>query len=78
MGDGDEDSEMGCLQCFGRFRIGTIYLDSRDIVTAEVFLHQVAPGLLAQCVNSARHLYVFQFSEFDFWNSFIVFLWSYM
>ena len=31
-----------------------------------------------QCVNSARHLYVFQFSEFDFWNSFIVFLWSYM
>ena len=35
-------------------------------------------GRKAQCVNSARHLYVFQFSEFDFWNSFIVFLWSYM
>ena len=31
---------------FERFRIGTIYLKSRDIVTAEVFLHQVAPGLL--------------------------------
>ena len=28
---------------FERFRIGTIYLKSRDI---EVFLHQVAPGLL--------------------------------
>ena len=31
---------------FKRFRIGTIYLKSRDIVTAKVFLHQVAPGLL--------------------------------
>ena len=31
---------------FERFRIGTTYLKSRDIVTAEVFLHKVAPGLL--------------------------------
>ena len=31
---------------FESFRIGTIYLKSRNIVTAEVFLHQVAPGLL--------------------------------
>ena len=31
---------------FESFRIGTIYLKSRDIVTAKVFLHQVAPGLL--------------------------------
>ena len=31
---------------FERFRIGTIYLKGNDIVTAEVFLHQFAPGLL--------------------------------
>ena len=43
-----------------------------------VFLQQKFQFKISQCVNSARHLYVFQFSEFDFWNSFIVFLWSYM
>ena len=31
---------------FERFRIRTIYLKGNDIVTAEVFHHQVAPGLL--------------------------------
>ena len=33
---------------FERFRIGTIYLKSRDI---EVFLHQVAPSGLLQVVD---------------------------
>ena len=43
---------------FERFRIGTIYLKSRDI---EVFVHQVAPGLLQvvahllQCLHHVRH-----------------------